>query len=254
MRTTIKFLGTGTSTGVPEINCGCEVCRSVNPKDKRLRTSALVTVGGKRLLIDCGPDFREQMLRYPVDHIDAVLITHSHYDHGGGLDDLRPFSREPTLPIYAEQGVIDDLRTRMPYCFLKVNYPGLPHLSLEPITTQPFTLEGVRIEPIRVMHYKLPILGYRIGRMAYLTDLLTLPAHELERLQGLDLLVVTALRIEPHISHQNLAAALQLVQQIAPQEAYFIHMSHQIGLHDEVSQTLPSNVHFAYDGLELTVE
>jgi len=250
----IRFLGTGTSTGVPEIGCNCAVCTSTDHRDKRLRTSVLVTVNDKRILIDCGPDFRQQMLGLPFEKLSAVLLTHEHYDHVGGLDDMRPFNRFGDIDIYAEKYVINILLSRIPYCFSANKYPGTPNMILHNITNAPFTIDDIRITPIRVMHYKLPILGYRIGNMAYLTDLKYIPEEEYTKLQGLDILIIDALRIEKHISHENLSEALENISRINPGKAYLIHMSHQIGLHTDVQQKLPENVFLSCDGLEIESE
>ena len=254
----IIILGSGTSTGVPEIGCTCFTCTSVNPKDKRLRCSGLVEVDGVRILIDCGPDFREQMMRLnDFKAIDAVLVTHEHYDHVGGLDDLRPFCRFRDVPVYAEPYAAQHLRERLPYCFAEKLYPGVPHISLEEIFPGvPFLVsnsEGKKVEirPIRVMHGKLPILGFRIGRMAWITDMLTMPEGEYEHLHDLDVLVMNALRPQPHGTHQSIGEALENVERLAPKETYFVHMSHHVGLHEEAEKELPSHVHFAYDGLEI---
>ena len=252
----ITILGSGTSTGVPEIGCPCPVCTSVDPRDKRLRCSGLVEVDGVRILIDCGPDFRDQMIRLDdFKPIDAVLVTHEHYDHVGGLDDLRPFCRFRDVPVYAEPFVTQRLRERIPYCFGENLYPGVPRLLLEEINPGiPFYVsnsDGVRVEimPIRVMHGKLPILGYRIGRMAWMTDMLTMPDSEYGHLQGLDVLVMNALRPKPHGTHQSVNEALENVARLNPRETYFVHMSHHVGLHGEAEKQLPPYVHFAYDGL-----
>ena len=249
----IEFLGTGTSTGVPQVNCSCEVCSSADVHDKRLRASVLLTVDQCNILIDCGPDFRCQALRSHIAHIDALLVTHSHYDHCGGLDDLRPYCIEKPLPIYAEQPVIDDIKARIPYCFKEHLYPGVPRFEMRPINPYvPFRVGQVEIMPLQVMHYKLPIMGFRIGDVAYITDCLTLPEATIRQLEGLDVLVINALRRTPHLSHQSLDEALALIERLSPRRAYLTHMSHQMGRHSDVSTLLPPNVAFAYD--TMTVE
>lgn len=245
----ITFLGTGTSTGVPEIGCQCEVCTSKDLRDWRLRTSVLVETEGKRILLDCGPDFRWQMIQSKTYQLDAVLISHEHYDHVGGLDDLRPFTRDKSVDIYAEENVAEAIRTRIPYVFREHKYPGVPKLELHDIDNTPFVAAGLPIVPVRVMHGRLPILGYRIGNMAYLTDLKSLPEEEFAKLQGLDVLILTALRKGEHPAHESLDEALALIERLRPKEAFLIHMSHRIGLHAEVEKMLPEHVHLAYDGL-----
>ena len=225
----VTFLGTGTSTGIPQIGCTCSVCTSTDPRDSRLRTSAIVEIEGKNILIDCGPDFRQQMLRFHIKRIDAVLVTHIHYDHTGGIDDLRPFGENGTVPIYLEPSVAEGIRNRLPYCFADHRYPGVPNICLQEIGLSPFLIEGIEIVPIRVMHYKLPILGYRIGRFAYITDALTIPESEYEKLKDIDV--------------------LRIIDRVGPREAYLVHMSHHMGLTSEVEKELPAHVHFAYDGL-----
>ena len=190
----VTFLGTGTSTGVPEIGCSCAVCQSNDPRDNRLRASVLVETAGKRILIDCGPDFRQQMIRSRIYQLDGILLTHEHYDHVGGLDDLRPYCRQGAVPIYAESDVVEAIETRIPYVFRAHPYPGVPRLALHTISLEPFEVAGVLVQPIRVMHGRLPILGFRIGNFAYLTDILTLPETEVPKLQGVDVLVLDALR------------------------------------------------------------
>lgn len=248
----VRILGSGTSTGVPEIGCRCAVCTSADSKDKRLRASALIHTDDATILIDCGPDFRAQMLDLPFEKLDAVLISHEHYDHVGGLDDLRPYCRFGEVSVYAEEYTADRLRTRMPYCFAEVKYPGVPQIVLEDICAgRSFFIHNTEVIPFRIFHGKLPILGFRIGKMAYITDMLTMPEDTYEFLQGLDVLIVNALRIESHISHQTLAAAIEVAKKIGAGETRFIHMSHHIGRHADVEKGLPSNMHLAYDGLEI---
>lgn len=248
----ITILGSGTSTGIPEIGCNCEVCTSLDKRDSRLRASALIETQGRHILIDCGPDFREQVLRHEFRKIDGVLVTHEHYDHVGGLDDLRPFCRFGKIPVYAEEYVVNNLRIRMPYCFSEHKYPGVPDISLVNVNPcEPFYINDVEVIPIRVIHGKLPVLGYRIGNIAYITDMLTMPPEEYKKMNGLDLLIMNALRVQPHITHQNLEEALANAAHIGAKETYLIHMSHQMGLHRTVEKSLPAHIHFAFDGMEL---
>lgn len=245
----ITFLGTGTSTGVPEIACHCPVCTSTDPRDRRLRTSALIETQDKRILIDCGPDFREQMLANGIEYIDALLLTHEHYDHVGGIDDLRPLLVKNELKIYAEELVIDAIHTRMPYAFRQSTYPGAPKLQLTRIENAPFIAAGIPVIPIRLMHAQLPVLGYRIGNLAYLTDLKYIPEDEFAKLRGVDILVIEALRNGFHYTHESLEDALANIRRIAPRVSYLTHISHRLGLHEEVETALPAGVHLAYDGL-----
>lgn len=251
----LRILGSGTSTGVPEVGCTCPVCTSSDPCDRRLRTSALVYADdGSVILIDCGPDFREQMLRMTsFEKIDGVLITHEHYDHVGGLDDLRPFCRFGEIPIYSDAYTAEHLRARMPYCFVGQKYPGVPRIYLKEVCAgTPFAINQTEILPLCVMHGRLPILAYRIGgRLGYVTDMLTVPDASLQALTGVDVLVMNALRIKSHPTHQNLEGALQVAEKIGAKETYFIHMSHHMGIHAEIGRFLPSSMHFAYDGLEI---
>lgn len=246
----IIFLGTGTSTGVPEIGCQCKVCTSKDKRDWRLRTSAVIEIEGKRILIDCGPDFRWQVIKNKIYRLDGVLITHEHYDHVGGLDDLRPFCRYGEVNVYAEENVAYAIKTRIPYVFAANKYPGVPNINLHSITLEPFEVAGIRIVPIRLMHGKLPIVGYRIGELAYLTDLKTIPESEFSKLEGVKILVINALRQDSkHPTHAGLDEAIAYINRIQPQESYLIHESHKIGLHAEVEKILPPHVHLAYDNL-----
>ncbi len=251
----LRFLGTGTSTGNPEIGCRCAVCTSSDPRDWRYRASALVETEGKRILLDCGPDFRMQMLDVmktgTFDRLDGVLLTHEHYDHVGGLDDLRAFCKHDAVDIYAEDYVADAIRLRIPYVFKENKYPGVPNLRLHTIDIHPFQISGVSVTPVRLLHGRLPIFGYRIGNLAYLTDLKTIPEEEFEKLQNLDVLIINALRHQEHISHETLADALNHIRKINPRRSYLIHMSHHFGLHAEMQNQLPENVYIAYDGLEI---
>lgn len=250
----VKFLGTGCSIGIPEIGCQCEVCTSSDIRDRRKRASVLISVGEKRLLIDCGPDFKEQIINEPFAKLDGVLLTHEHYDHVGGIDDLRAFSKFGDVDIYANEITCEGVYNRMPYCFAKEKYPGVPDINLHALDGEiPFYIDGIEVIPVWVMHYKLPIFGYRIDNFAYLTDVLTIPEKEYAKLRGLDILVISALRYKPHISHQNLEQALNVIKRIAPKQAYLMHMSHSLGLHAVEDAKLPQGVNLAYDGLELII-
>lgn len=247
----LQFLGTGTSMGVPVIGCKCDVCTSSDPRDARLRASALFTVEGKNILIDAGPDFRMQMLRANCTRLHGILLTHMHYDHVGGLDDLRCYNYLMNKPIdvFADRLTAESLHRSMPYVFAEHKYPGVPLMSLTQISDEPFTVEGIRVTPIPVMHCKLPIYGYRIGNWAYITDASYVPDSSIALLQGCDVLVLNALRPKPHLSHFSLQEALDVVERVAPKRAYFTHMCHDIGLHADADSRLPQGVHFAYDGL-----
>lgn len=250
----LTFLGTGTSQGVPIIACKCPVCLSDNKKDKRLRTSVLITVDNQNIVIDSGPDFRYQMLRAGVENISAILFTHEHKDHTAGLDDIRAFNwvNKTAVNIYAEKRVQESLKKEFAYVFAEFKYPGIPQMNLIEVNNQAFRINGTTIQPIRAMHLKLPVYGYRIGDLAYITDANYISPEEMEKLKGIKVLVVNALRKEKHISHYNLSEAIDLVNELKPEKAYFTHISHQMGFHDEVQAELPENVYLAYD--ELTIE
>ena len=250
----VIFLGTGTSTGVPQIGCNCATCTSTDARDKRLRTSVLVKTGGKNLLIDCGPDFRTQALNAGEKmQLDAVLVAHSHYDHVGGFDDLRPFCAQNPLAVFARKDVLTDLKDRIPYCFKEHPYPGVPSFELHEISDYKFNIGDIEIQPLPVWHYRLLINGYRIGKMAYITDAKTIDDSVIESLKGIDTLIINALRIKPHMSHMSLAESLAIVKQISPKRTFLIHISHDMGLHANVSQILPAGVCLAYDGLTITI-
>lgn len=250
----IKFLGTGGSIGTPEIGCKCPVCTSNDIRDRRSRASVLVSTQGKRILIDCGPDFKAQIINEPFAKLDAVLLTHEHYDHVSGIDDLRTFGKFGDVDVYANHLTAEALRIRIPYCFAEKKYPGVPNILLHTIAdNERFVVEDIEIEPITVLHYKLPIFGYRIANFAYLTDVKIIPEEEYAKLTNLDVLVISALRHEEHISHQTILQAIEVVKRINPKEAYFIHMSHSMGLHAVEDAKLPQGMHFAYDGLELII-
>ena len=253
----IHFLGTGTSQGIPVIGSDHPVCLSQDPRDKRLRVSIWVEVEGQSLVVDCGPDFRQQMLSSGCTRIDGLLFTHEHADHTAGLDDIRPFNFQyGPMPVYAESRVIANLRQRYGYIFATENrYPGAPEVHVHPIEADaPFSIGGVTIQPIRVWHGDLPVLGFRIGDFAYLTDVKTIETAELDKLKGLKVLVVNALREAPHDTHFNLQEALDFVNLVQPEQAYLTHISHHMGFHAEREKTLPSSVFLAYDNLVLTLE
>ena len=251
----VTLLGTGTSGGVPSIGCQCEVCRSTDPHDKRLRCSALLETETTRVLIDCGPDFRQQVLALPFQRFDGILLTHIHYDHVSGIDDLRPFCVFGDINIYANQGTVDGLKTTMPYCFTEHLYPGVPRLNLHVAQPHvPFTIGDIDIIPIEVMHHALPILGFRIGSFAYITDMKTINEGELPYLMGVKTMVVNALRFAPeHHSHQTVDEAIAFVRRVGAKHAYLIHPSHHIGLHKKVNAQLPQGIELAYDGQVIEV-
>ena len=251
----ITFLGTGTSTGIPLIGSSHPVCLSQNTKDKRLRSSVKIDFDNYTYIIDCGPDFRQQMLRENVQSINGVLFTHEHADHTAGIDDLRPFTyKMGEVPIYAQKRVIDNLKIRFSYIFeTKNRYAGAPKLSENIVGSSSFLLQRMLVTPINVMHGKLPIIGYRFNNVAYITDLKTISSKEIKKLENLEVLIVNALRIKEHPTHLNLEEALAFVNEINPKRAYFTHISHKLGFHEEVQKNLPENVFLSYDGLSIEI-
>ncbi len=252
----VTFLGTGTSQGIPIIGSKHPVCLSNNPKDKRLRVSVLIQWKDFNVVIDCGPDFRQQMLRHPIDRLDAVIFTHEHSDHTAGIDDIRPFFfRQGDIPIYAHERVVTALKRRFDYIFADEDrYPGAPAVKVHLIDKDaPFRVEGMLVTPIEAFHNRLPVLGFRVQDFAYLTDVKHIEDSEILKLKDLKVLVINALRIEPHYSHFNLEEALEFAKNIGAKETYFTHISHLLGFHDEVEKQLPENVHLAYDNLKITL-
>ncbi|WP_298763624.1 MBL fold metallo-hydrolase [uncultured Polaribacter sp.] len=251
----LTFLGTGTSQGIPMIASKDPVCLSTDLKDKRLRSSVLISYNEKNYVIDCGPDFRQQMLREHIDLVNGVLFTHEHADHTAGLDDLRPYCYKiGEMPIFLNDRTLQSLEQRFQYIFSKENrYPGAPSVQPNIVENVPFLIDDLEVIPIQVQHGNLPILGYRIKGVAYLTDLKTIDKLEKEKLKNLDVLVVNALRIQEHPTHFNLQEALDFVAEIKPKKAYFTHISHKLGFHKEVSKILPKNVFLAFDGLKIEI-
>lgn len=253
--TRLTFLGTGTSQGVPMIGCGCEVCSSTDPRDKRLRASALVEQDGVRILIDAGPDFRQQMLSAGISGVDAILLTHNHKDHTGGLDDIRAFnyhSRKP-VQIYCEKYVEDSLKMEFSYAFAENKYPGAPDWETHIIDDTPFTINGVEIIPIRGRHFRLPVLGYRIGNIAYCTDMNHIPQGEFAKLQGLEHFIINCVRRGHHISHFSLEEAIATAQKVGARHSWLTHLSHQLPKQEALEKELPVDIMPAYDGLIISI-
>jgi len=249
----LTFLGTGTSQGVPVIACNCEVCLSENPKDNRLRTSVLIEHKNTTVVIDTGPDFRQQMLRANLQYLDAVVFTHEHKDHIAGLDDVRAynFKQNMEMPIYATSQVQSALIREFHYAFSEYKYPGVPELKLHTFDDDAFAIKDLTFTPINVWHYKMPVKGFRIGKLVYLTDVNRIEEAELEKIKGAEIIILDALRKEKHISHYNLEEAIELIEKLKPKKAYLIHISHLMGKHDEVMKELPDFIELAYDGLKL---
>jgi phosphoribosyl 1,2-cyclic phosphate phosphodiesterase len=249
----ITFLGTGTSQGVPVIGCTCDVCSSLDYRDKRLRTSVHIETDNNSFVVDTGPDFRQQMLRERIKRVDAVLFTHAHRDHTAGLDDVRAynFMQQMDMPVYGTQAVLDQLQIEYAYAFAKQYYPGIPRLTLN-LVEGIFTINGSRITPLPVLHYKLPVLGFRLGNFSYITDANFIPDETMTLLEGTDTLVLNALQREAHISHFNLDQALSVIEKIKSKRTFLTHISHKLGSHADVQKELPTNVALAYDGLRIS--
>jgi phosphoribosyl 1,2-cyclic phosphate phosphodiesterase len=245
------FLGTGTSQGIPVIACECAVCKSFDYRDKRLRASIYIETELVKLIIDTGPDFRQQILRERIKEVDAILFTHEHKDHIAGLDDVRGFNfiQKRDMPVFARKNVIDALQKEFSYIFSENKYPGIPRIEITELTNEPFEINGERITPINVMHFKLPVFGFRIQDFTYITDANYISDEEIEKIKGSKILVLNALQKEPHVSHFTVDQAIEIVKKINPEKAYFIHMGHRLGKHADVEKELPQNIHFAYDGL-----
>lgn len=253
---TITFLGTGTSTGVPVVACNCDVCKSKDPRDKRFRTSAMITIGDCNIVIDCGPDFRFQMLKQNVENIEAIVFTHQHRDHIAGLDDIRGFNYilNKTIDIYGSQQVLDGIQTEFPYIFLEKRFFGAPQICMHAIENAPFAINDIEFIPIEVMHDKMQIFGYRIGEFTYITDGSFISEKEKEKIFGSRVLVINALRNSKHISHFSLNEAIAIIQEINPEMAYLTHISHFLGLHEVIERRLPPNIHLAYDNLKIEID
>lgn len=249
----IRFLGTGTSQGVPVIACGCEVCASLDFRDKRLRSSIYIETDKVSLNIDTGPDFRQQMLRERINRMDAILFTHEHKDHTAGLDDVRSFNfhQQRDMPIYAEPRVIDQLKREFAYAFTEIKYPGVPQIEVNTIDETPFSINDELITPIRGMHYKLPVLGFRVKDFTYITDVNYLSDESKEKIKGSEVIVLNALQKTDHISHFTLDEAVGVIKELRPKQAYLTHISHKMGKHSDVG--LPENITLAYDGLKVTL-
>ncbi len=251
----ITFLGTGTSQGVPFIGCDCPVCTATDTRNVRLRTAVHIQVGHQSIVIDTGPDFRTQMLQQNIEHLDAILYTHSHKDHIAGMDDIRAYNywQKKAIDIYCTKETLEQLKREFYYVFSETKYPGIPEVDIHLIHKKPFKIQGIEVIPILTRHYKMEVLGFRIGDFSYITDANHIEDEELEKVKGSQVLVLNALRKEPHISHFHLDKAIEIAQYINAPKTYFTHISHQLGLHEEVEASLPSGIFLAYDGLKLAL-
>lgn len=251
----ITFLGTGTSQGVPFIGCSCDVCTSQDKKDNRLRTSVWIEDESASVVIDSGPDFRYQMLRAGVKHLDAIVFTHGHKDHVAGLDDVRAYNywQNGAVDAYVNTQTEEVIRREFSYIFNGVNYPGIPLLNVMPMDGSPFDIGGLHFQPIKVLHYKMEVYGFRVGKFTYITDANFIDEAEIEKIKGSEVLVLNALRHDSHISHFTLSEAIAMSKRIGASQTYFTHISHQLGRHAEVEKTLPEGMHLAYDGLQLEI-
>ena len=251
----ITVLGTGTSQGVPVVACNCRVCDSNDPRDQRLRTAVLIETHEKTIVIDAGPDFRQQMLREKVKKLDALLISHNHKDHTGGLDDVRAFNwiQKKPMDVYARDSVLKSIKKDFDYAFEEEKYPGVPQINLHTITIKPFEIRSEQIIPIDAMHAQMPVFGFRIGDFSYLTDASIIEPEEMDKMKGSKFIIINALRKEKHYSHFNLEEAIEILQYLKPEKGYLTHISHQMGLHEQVSKELPPRIELAYDGLKLQI-
>tara|TARA_R110001599_G_scaffold353357_1_gene591848 strand:- start:3093 stop:3854 length:762 start_codon:yes stop_codon:yes gene_type:complete len=251
----VTFLGTGTSQGVPVIGCSCEVCRSLDFRDKRLRTSIHLEVDGLSIIFDSGPDFRQQILRENIIRLDALVFTHEHKDHTAGMDDIRSFNflQKKDMPVYARKNVVEQLKREFAYIFSENKYPGIPMIDIQEIDNSPFFIEKTEISPIEVSHFKLPVFGFRIKDFTYITDAKTISDTEKEKIKGSKTLVINALQIDEHPSHMTLEEAVALATEINAENTYFTHLSHKMGTHKKVSKLLPENIEIAYDGLKIEI-